>query len=108
VAGLLAETPPNADFILTGPRTLSYAEAAGAISRASGRTIIHVPRSAEAIAAGFVSRGQPPVAAQLLAAMDLMIAAGGEDRVTDAVTRLTGRPPLDFEGFAAANAGVWT
>ncbi|WP_411977452.1 hypothetical protein [Streptomyces decoyicus] len=38
--------------------------------------------------------------AALLAGLDRAIADGAEDRVTDTVERLTGRPPRSFRAFA--------
>ncbi len=37
--------------------------------------------------------------AALLAGMDRAIAAGAEDRITDTVLRLTGRPPRTFRAL---------
>ncbi|MCY9784103.1 hypothetical protein KIK06_09380 [Nocardiopsis sp. EMB25] len=43
--------------------------------------------------------------AQMLTDMDLAIARGAEDRVTDTVQRLTGRPPGTFGAFAEREVG---
>ncbi|CAM5557521.1 putative oxidoreductase YesF [Streptomyces afghaniensis 772] [Streptomyces afghaniensis] len=43
--------------------------------------------------------------AAMLAAMDRAIAAGAEDRVTDTVQRLTGRPPRTFRAFLEREMG---
>jgi hypothetical protein len=40
-------------------------------------------------------------AAEALAGMDRAIAEGSEDRVTDAVQRITGRPPRTFRALLA-------
>ncbi|NEE61757.1 ergot alkaloid biosynthesis protein, partial [Streptomyces sp. SID8455] len=37
--------------------------------------------------------------------MDLAIAGGVEDRTTDTVERITGRPPRDFRAVAVREAG---
>ncbi|WP_443078570.1 hypothetical protein [Streptomyces sp. NBC_01497] len=44
--------------------------------------------------------GLPAAYASMLAGMDRDIAGGAEDRTTDTVRRLTGRPPFDFHAFA--------
>jgi hypothetical protein len=54
------------------------------------------------------ARGLPATTAQMLAIMDLAIAGGAEDRVTDAVQALTGRPAIRFEDFAQASVGAFT
>jgi hypothetical protein len=41
--------------------------------------------------------------AAMLAGMDRAIADGAEDRVTDAVQRVTGRPPRSFRDLAEAD-----
>lgn len=107
-ACLTADAPPNRDAILTGPRAIAYDEAAAIIAQASGRSVVHRRISVEDLAARHVAQGLPPAAAQGLAMMDAAIAAGLEDRVTDEVTALTGRPPIAFEDFARAEAGAWT
>jgi hypothetical protein len=43
----------------------------------------------------------PPEFAAILAALDAAIADGAEDRVTDTVARVTGRPARDFRTFAS-------
>lgn len=45
--------------------------------------------------------------AATLAAMDTAIAGGSEDQVSGAVEEVTGRAPISFEAFAAANRAVW-
>jgi hypothetical protein len=39
--------------------------------------------------------------------MDTLIAGGAEDRLTDGVQQLTGRPPTDFAAFARGNGALW-
>ncbi len=38
--------------------------------------------------------------------LDLAVAAGAEDRTTDAVERITGRPPRGFRTVVAREAGA--
>jgi hypothetical protein len=45
--------------------------------------------------------GLPPEYAGMLADLDLQIASGAEDRVTQEVGALTGVPPRSFEQFAS-------
>ncbi|MEI9991287.1 MAG: ergot alkaloid biosynthesis protein [Rhizomicrobium sp.] len=98
---------PNADFILTGPRAISYDDVARSLSAAAGRPIAHRRVGADALAARHRAAGLPELVAQILAMMDTAIAGGAEDRVTEAVAALTGHPPADFDSFARANAAVW-
>ncbi len=55
-----------------------------------------------------MGRGMPELGARGLAAMDAAIAAGVENRTTDAVGRLTGRHPKPFEVFVAENAAAFS
>ena len=112
IAAVAVEALTNPAFadgeaILTGPAAISYDEAAEIIFRASGRAVAHVRLSADALAARFEAMGIVSAYADILAGMDAAIAAGAEDRVSDAVERITGRKPLSFEAFAAANAEAW-
>jgi len=106
-ACLTAREAPNRDAILTGPRALTYDEAAALVGQAAGRPVIHRRISAEDLAARHVANGLTPAGAQGLAMMDMAIAAGAEDRITGEVERLTGRLPIAFEDFVRTEAKAW-
>ncbi len=96
---LLESQPRNADLILTGPESLSYDSVAEILSVATGRTIVHEHLSAHEVRARF--RLMVPAAfAEMLAEMDEAIAGGAEDRTTDTVAHVTGRPPRSFREYA--------
>ena len=42
----------------------------------------------------------------MLADLDVAISAGAEDRVTDTVLRVTGRPPRSFSAFVRTEFGA--
>ncbi|WP_432118891.1 NmrA family NAD(P)-binding protein [Streptomyces sp. bgisy032] len=89
---LTAEGDAGGDLVLTGPEALSYDEAAAIISEVTGRPVTHRRVTHEQLRdrlAGIL----PPEFAAVLAGLDRSIAEGAEDRVTDTVERLTGRPP---------------
>jgi ergot alkaloid biosynthesis protein len=99
---------PNTDIILTGPEALSYADVADRISGAIGQRVTHRRLDVAALAARFEAlSGLPPDYARILAGLDEAIARGSEDRTTDGVARITGRPPTRFAEFAAAAAPAW-
>lgn len=106
-AALTMRHAPNRDFVLTGPQAISYGDVAAQISLASGCPVVHRRISAPELAAAHRARGLPEAAAEILAAMDLAIASGAEDRVTQDVALLTGAGPIDFGTFAQANAHGW-
>ncbi|MEU6485788.1 NAD(P)H-binding protein [Streptomyces sp. NPDC046887] len=88
--------PHNTDRVLTGPRPLSYAEAAAVLGEATGRPVRHRPVTVAEMTARYAPF-MPEEFAALLAGLDGAIAEGAEDRVTDEVERVTGRPPRSFE-----------
>ena len=96
---LTTAVAPNSEAILTGPDAISYDTAAVTLSGALGRTIRHVRVGVDDLAARHRANGMPPIAAQILASMDAMIANGAEDRTTDQVAQFTGYPPTGFDAF---------
>ncbi|NMO20867.1 NAD(P)H-binding protein [Pyxidicoccus fallax] len=93
--------PTNSDLILTGPEALSYDDVAAILSRLTGRRLEHRAVSFEETRAHMVASGIPDAYAALLAGMEESISRGTEDRTTDAVLRVTGRPPTPFREVAA-------
>jgi uncharacterized protein YbjT (DUF2867 family) len=96
--------PANAAPVLTGPEALSYDDVAAILSETSGRPIVHRAVSTDEARASMVAAGIPDAYAGFLAALEASIAAGTEDRTTDAVLRITGRPPRSFRAFVHARA----
>ena len=97
----------SGDIVLTGPAALSYDDVARTLSGVLDRPVKHRRLSVTGLAARHVAFGLPEAYAETLASMDASIAAGCEDRVTDAVARLAGRPANALADFVAANAEVW-
>lgn len=97
-------TPGQSAPVLTGPEALSYDDVAAILSEALGRRIEHQAVSVEASRANMAAAGIPDAYAALLAGMEGVIAGGSEDRTTDAVLRITGRPPRSFREVAARRA----
>ncbi|GAB3835639.1 NAD(P)H-binding protein [Kribbella italica] len=100
VCALIDEVPHNTDHLITGPHAISYSEAAAIITDVTDRPVTH--RAVEA--PELVSRmsAYPPEFAAILAALDVAIAGGAEDRVSDTVDRVTGRPARDFRAFVGS------
>ncbi|MEU9047702.1 MULTISPECIES: NmrA family NAD(P)-binding protein [unclassified Kitasatospora] len=90
---------PDTDLVLTGPETLSYDDVAGTIAEVTGRPVVHRHLTYEQLRDRWAAE-IPAAFATMLAGMDRAIAAGGEARTSDAVQRLTGRPPGTFRAFA--------
>ncbi|HEY8479450.1 MAG TPA: ergot alkaloid biosynthesis protein [Spirillospora sp.] len=107
-AVLTAGRAPNTDFVLTGPEPLDYAQVAARIGEAAGFTVAHKRVGAEELVARLTAGGLGEAHAQALAAMDVAIAAGAEDRTTPDLRELIGRPPTGFSTFVTDNVAAWT
>lgn len=55
----------------------------------------------------FLNSGSPSTHADLLAGMDSAIAQGDQNRVTDTVERIAGRPPTSPSRFASEQRARW-
>ncbi|MFH8558336.1 NAD(P)H-binding protein [Streptomyces celluloflavus] len=98
VHALTDEQAPDTDLVLTGPEALGHDDIATVITEATGRTVAHHRLSYEQMRDHLTT--QVPVEfAAMLAGMDRAIAEGAEDRITDTVQRLTGRPPRTFRAL---------
>lgn len=97
VRALTDRQPHNTDHLITGPHALSYDDAAAIITDVTGRPVTHRAVQVPELLARLSV--YPPEFATILAALDVAISAGADDRVTDTVARVTGRPPRDFRSF---------
>jgi uncharacterized protein YbjT (DUF2867 family) len=109
VAALTDDKHVGQLYELTGPRLLTFAEAAEEISNATGRDIPYVPVSLEEHAAAAAEQGVPVEVIDLLTYLFSEVLDGRNAHVTDGVQRALGREPRDFREFArdAAATGVW-
>ncbi|MEU2562440.1 NAD(P)H-binding protein [Streptomyces longispororuber] len=101
VRALTDERAPGTDLVLTGPEALGYDDIAAAVTEVTGRPVTHHRLTYEEMRGRLVAAGTPPEFAALLAGMDRAVAEGAEDRVTDTVQRVTGRPPGSFRALLA-------
>lgn len=81
---------------------LSYEEIAAVLREVTGRPAVHRRLTYEQMRDRLAADGIPHEFAAMLARMDLAIAEGAEDRVTDTVQRMTGLPPITFRAHAEA------
>ena len=92
---LTGAEPVEREPVLTGPEALGYDEVAAIYGEVTGREVVH-----ESLEPGDVERAlaaaMPVEVARMLVRLDGLIASGAEDRVTDTVERITGRPPGDL------------
>jgi uncharacterized protein YbjT (DUF2867 family) len=109
VAALTGEASAGEVHEVTGPRLLTFGDAAAEISRATGREVRYVPVTAAEYAAAATGHGVPAEEADDLADLFARVLDGRNARLTDGVRRALGRAPRDFADYArtAAATGVW-
>ncbi|WP_328859632.1 NmrA family NAD(P)-binding protein [Streptomyces sp. NBC_00306] len=104
VHALTEAQAPNTDLVVTGPQALSHDDIAAVLGEVTGRAVSHCRLTYEQMR-DRLSAEMPTEFAEMLAGMDLAIAEGDEDRTTDTVERLTGRPPSSFRAVAERELG---
>jgi uncharacterized protein YbjT (DUF2867 family) len=109
VAALTQAGHENQLYELTGPRALSFAEAAACIAQASGREVHLETISPEAFRAGFVDAQVPAPEIDLIMYLFTTVLDGRNARPVDGVRRALGRAARSFEDYARriAPSGLW-
>ncbi|MGH9116680.1 MAG: SDR family oxidoreductase [Acidimicrobiales bacterium] len=95
-------------YVLTGPDPISFAEIAGHLSEATGRTVEFVSVPDAAARQSMVDAGMPEWFADNVAAVFGFLRQGIAAETTDTVKELTGAEPRSFADFARDHAGVFT
>ncbi|MFE6872080.1 NmrA family transcriptional regulator [Kitasatospora sp. NPDC057692] len=105
VAALTEDGHDGEVYELTGPRLLSFADAAAELSAATGRDIRFTPITVEECREMLAAIGLPADFADLFT----LILDGRNACLADGVRRVLGREPRDFADFArdTAASGVW-
>lgn len=94
-------------FVLTGPRTIGFAEVAEILSRVLRREIAYVPVPHEAAGEAMLGMGLPEWIVEGFAELAEGFANGFADMTTDNVEKLAGHSPRDFEQFASDFRQTW-
>ncbi|WP_331735015.1 NAD(P)H-binding protein (plasmid) [Streptomyces sp. NBC_00597] len=105
VAALTDDRHIGRTYELSGPRLISFTDAAAELSKATGRAIAYVPVSNEEYRAVLRENGLPHEFADLFT----MILDGRNAHLVHGVEEALGRAPRDFADYAreAAATGVW-
>jgi uncharacterized protein YbjT (DUF2867 family) len=108
-AALTADGHAGRVYEVTGPRLLTFADVADALTRATGRRVSYIAVTPEEYAAAAVDQGVPAEEAGPLAELFSRVLDGRNARLEDGVQRALGRPARDFADYAVAAAatGVW-
>jgi len=96
-----------AAYSVTGPESLTVAEAATILSQAAGQTIVHLDLDCDAWIAGAIANGIPAQYGVVLRQLTETIASGNGSRPNDTVEQITGTPARTFGDFAAKSAAAW-
>lgn len=86
-------------LVLTGPRSVTYAEIATSVSDRLGKPVRVVDVTSAEVRAGLVGRGSPEWEADHFAEMYDLFRAGESEFVTDTVEQVTQRPARTVEAF---------
>ncbi|MFD0355247.1 SDR family oxidoreductase [Streptomyces sp. NPDC127110] len=106
-AALTQDGHAGQTYELSGPRALTFTEAAAEISEATGRDIRYVPLDPQDFVAELIAQDWPAADAEGYADAIGWIRRGVDSHVSDGVHRALGRPPRDFTAYAQAAAGAW-
>lgn len=109
VAALTGDGHAGKTYELSGPRSLSFAEALDVIGDAVGRELRHRHQDPAAYVAAQVAAGHHPADAEAIASFLEGIRLGEDDYVSTGVQEALGRAPRSFEEYVRATAptGVW-
>jgi uncharacterized protein YbjT (DUF2867 family) len=107
-AALLTEERfDNREFDLTGPESLTHAEAADLIREVSGRPVSFQDVAPDEALRRFHDAGLPAAYAEFLVTILGYLKAGAVAYRTDAVREITGREPIHFAQYARDHRSAW-
>ncbi|GAA0473259.1 NmrA family transcriptional regulator [Actinoplanes capillaceus] len=109
VAALTGDELAGQVLEITGPRALSFGEAAGEIERVTGRPLVF-DGTADGYRQTMRAGGLPDEMIDALVAGFTTLEERGDTEPTGVVEKVLGRPGRDFAGYAseAAARGVWS
>ncbi|MDA0183143.1 NAD(P)H-binding protein [Solirubrobacter phytolaccae] len=96
----------GAEYTLSGPAALTFADVAAKLSTATGREIRHVDLPREDWIAGLIAAGVPDDYAAMLGGLSDNLRASATAALTGDVERVTGHAPRSFDDYLADPAVV--
>ncbi|WP_062982706.1 SDR family oxidoreductase [Nocardia anaemiae] len=109
VAALTEDGHSGELYELTGPRSLTFAEAVAEIAAATGSEVAFIPISRTDFVAALTEYQVPADVVSLLDYLFGTVLDGRNSKTADGVRRALGREPKDFRDYAeeTAAAGMW-
>lgn len=110
VAALLEPDHHARTYDVTGPRLMTFAQAAAELATAIGQPVRYADVTGEEFIAGAVADGLPAPLAAALAAMFGAVLDGRNSHLGQGVQEAVGRSPRDFSAFLAGAVadGAWS
>lgn len=110
VAALLEPGHDGRTYDVTGPRLMTFADAAAELTSVIGRPVAYLDVTSEQFVAGAVADGVPAPVAEALATMFDSVLDGRNSHLGHGVADALGRAPRDFSAFAASAVadGAWS
>ena len=105
-AALASSGGANERLDITGAELHTVSELATIASEVTGKPIEVVPVSDEELEKGLAAAGLPPFVIPIVVGTDRNIRAGSFEVASDAVQRLTGKPPQSVREYLTANRGA--
>lgn len=106
VAALTDDRHAGETYEVTGPRLLTFADAAAEISAAAGREVSYLPVTSEQFHAALLATAGADTA-DLLTNLCEEVFDGRNASIGDGVLKVLGREPRDFADYCRATAGAW-
>ena len=96
-------------YELTGPRLISFTDAANEIAKATGQPLQYTQIPQQAFIGALTEQNVPEEAVGLLDYLFTTVLDGRNEKLTDGVQRALGRQPRDFSAYAqqTAASGAW-
>jgi uncharacterized protein YbjT (DUF2867 family) len=101
------EAHDSEEYMVTGPKAISFSEISRILSMATGRPIRFVKLEENQYKNGLLSMGTPEWNVEMIMSLEQYIKIGKQDMVTEDVFDITGHTPHPFEQFARDYAKTW-
>lgn len=92
---------------ITGGESLSYADCVATISKVIGKQISFVDVPEQAAIDGMKQYNMPDFIIEVMSSLNLLIKEGKAEKITDIVSSIIGKSPINFNEFVNENKNYW-